>query len=64
MIDATASGMLNNETVEQAIDSFESMAMNSYQWNPIQAKPNRAAEIYDADVVTALAVQVEAVNKN
>ena len=43
MINIAAGGTLNNITPKQAIDMFESMALDSYQWNPVQTKLSRVA---------------------
>ena len=62
MIDSTLGGIMRTKTPEH-INLFKSMAMNSYQWNLIRVKQSKIAGIYDVDAVTALATQVQAMNK-
>ena len=64
MIVTAVGGTLNNKTSKQAINLFESKVINSYQWNPTQAKLSRIVGIYDIDTITVLAAQVEVINKN
>ena len=63
MIDTTTEGTLNNKTLEVIQELFKEMAMNSYQWINSWPKPSKLAHVYDVDVVTALAMQVEALSK-
>ena len=63
MIDAVAGGTLNSKTPEQAQDLIEQMTMNNYQWSTARTKLSRQVGVYDVDAVTALAAQMEAMNK-
>ena len=63
MIDAAAGGTLNSKTPKAAQDLIEQMVMNNYQWSTTRSKPTRTAGVYDVDAVTALAAQMEAMNK-
>ena len=63
MVDAVTRGKLNSKTPEQALELFESMAMNSYQWSTTRAKSNRIVGFYELDAVSGLATQIEALNR-
>ena len=63
MINAMIGGTLNTKTMEAAMELFEEMTMNSYQWHSSKAKSSKIARVYDVDVVTALVVQVETLSK-
>ena len=63
MIDAVVGGTLNAKMLVGSMGLFKEMAMNSYQWYSSKVKPNKTAYVYDVDTVTALAVQVENLNK-
>ena len=63
MIDATVGGTLNAKTLEESVELFKEMVMNSYQWYNSRAKSNKTGHVYDVDMVMALAVQVVNLNK-
>ncbi|KAG8503340.1 hypothetical protein CXB51_001296 [Gossypium anomalum] len=63
MIDAAASGTINNKTLEEASKFIEEMSLNNYQWQVIRTKPTKTAGIYNVDSVTMLSNQVELLNK-
>ena len=63
MIDATTRGTLNIKMPEAAMELFEEMAINNYQWHNSRAKPSKQTHVYDMDVVTTLAMQVETLSK-
>ena len=63
MIDTAVGGSLNAKTPEGFMELFKEMVMNNYQWYIYRAKINKTAHVYDVDIVTALAVQVENLNK-
>ena len=63
MINAATRGTLNTKTPKGSMELFEEMAMNSYQWYNSRVKPNKTAHVYNIDMVTTLAVQVESLNK-
>ena len=52
MIDTVVGGILNAKMFEGSMELFEKMAMNSYQWYSSRI-----------DTVTALAMQIENLNK-
>ena len=39
------------------------MAMNDYQWRTFRAKPRKLTHVYDIEVITTLAILVEALSK-
>ena len=63
MIDSAAGGTLNTKTPKAAMELFEEMSMNSYQWHSSRAKSSKPTHVYDVDVVTAQVVQVEILTK-
>ena len=63
MISMAIKGTLNTKTPEAAMELFEEIAMNSYQWHNFRAKSSKLAHVYDIDVVTAMAVQLETLSK-
>ena len=63
MIDVATEGILNTKMPKVAMDLFEEMAMNSYQWHSSRAKSNKLAHVYDVDVIITLAMQVEILRK-
>ncbi|CAL1406907.1 unnamed protein product [Linum trigynum] len=66
-IDAAGGGTINNKIPPQVEQLIEDMAMNSYEWysprNKCRPPPTRSAELHQVDPVTALAAQVENLNK-
>src|SRR5262249_18295836 len=63
MIDATVEGTLNNKTPEAAYELIDEMATNSYQWQVDCSTSKRPARVHNVDVVIALTVQIELLNK-
>ncbi|KAG8502938.1 hypothetical protein CXB51_000744 [Gossypium anomalum] len=63
MVDAAASGTINNKTPEAAYEFIEEMLLNNYQWQVIRTKPTKTADVYNVDVVNMLSNQVELLNK-
>src|SRR5262249_26685393 len=63
MIDAAAGGTLNNKTPEAAYELIDEMATNSYQWQVDRAATKKQAGVHNVDAVTALAAQIELLNK-
>ena len=63
MIDITMGGTLNIKTPEVAMELFEEMTMNNYQWSSSRVKPSKSAHVYDVDTITALAMQVKTLSK-
>src|SRR5262249_49639079 len=63
MIDAVVGGTLNNKTPKAAYELIDEMATNSYQWQIDRAATKKPAGVHNVDVVTALAAQIELLNK-
>src|SRR5262249_30939398 len=63
MIDAAAGGTLNNKTLEAAYELIDEMATNSYQWQVDRAATKKQAGVHNVDAITALAAQIELLNK-
>ncbi|KAG8489233.1 hypothetical protein CXB51_017266 [Gossypium anomalum] len=63
IIDAAASGTINNKTAEEAYEFIEEMSLNNYQWQVIRTKPTKTTGVYNVDSVTILSNQVELLNK-
>ncbi|KAG8488716.1 hypothetical protein CXB51_016697 [Gossypium anomalum] len=63
MIDAAASGTINNKILEEAYEFINEMSLNNYQWQVMRTKPTKAAGIYNVDSVSMLSNQVELLNK-
>ena len=63
MINIGTKGTLNTKMPEVAMDLFEEMAMNNYQWHDSRARSNKPGHVYDVDVVTTLVVQAETLSK-
>src|SRR5262249_47809071 len=63
MIDVASGGTLNNKTPEAAYELIDKMATNSYQWQVDCSASKKPVRVYNVNVVTALAVQIELLNK-
>ncbi|KAK5795404.1 hypothetical protein PVK06_036668 [Gossypium arboreum] len=63
IIDAAASGTINNKTPEEAYEFIEEMSLNNYQWQVMRTKPTKAVGVYNVNSVTILSNQVERLNK-
>src|SRR5262249_26551465 len=63
MIDTPAGGTLKNKTPEAAYELIDEMATNSYQWQVDRATTKRQAGVHNVDAATALAAQIELLNK-
>src|SRR5262249_53362872 len=63
MIDAAVGGTLNNKTPDAAYALIDEMATNSYQWQVDRASTKKQAGEHNVDAVTALAAQIELLNK-
>ena len=48
MIDVIVGGTLNTKMPKVAMELFEEMAMNSYQWHSSGTKPSKLTHVYDA----------------
>lgn len=62
MIDAVDRST-SNITPEAMQELIEEMAMHCYQLRATRSRPSKPASVNDVDVVTALAVQLEALSK-
>ncbi|KAG8496897.1 hypothetical protein CXB51_008079 [Gossypium anomalum] len=47
MIDAAASGTINNKTPEEASEFIEEISLNNYQWQVMRTKPMKTAGVYN-----------------
>src|SRR5262249_24383784 len=56
-------GTLNNKTPEAAYELIDEMATNSYQWQVDRAATKKQVGVRNVDAVTALAAQIELLNK-
>ncbi|XP_039118882.1 uncharacterized protein LOC120255028 [Dioscorea cayenensis subsp. rotundata] len=63
MIDAAIRVSLCNKQQSEAQNLIEEMANNGYQWSSEGNKPVKSAGIYQVDVITTLAAQVEVITK-
>ncbi|XP_031260575.1 uncharacterized protein LOC116118743 [Pistacia vera] len=63
MINAAMGGTLGKKTPEQAYELLEEMASNSYQWLIERLPVRRTSGVHNIDVITALAAQLQALNK-
>ncbi|KAG8478204.1 hypothetical protein CXB51_027988 [Gossypium anomalum] len=63
MIDATASGTINNKTPEGAYKFIEEMSLNNYQCQVMRTKPTKIAGVYNIDAVNMLPNHVKLLNK-
>lgn len=63
MVDAAAGGTIMRKTPEEAYELLEEMASNSYQWPVERQQLRRAAGVHEVDAITALAAQMEMLNK-
>src|SRR5262249_36764293 len=63
MIDTAAGGSLNSKTPEAVYELIDEMAMNSYQWQVDRVVSNKPAGVHNVDAITALAAQIEQLNK-
>lgn len=63
MIDAAAGGTLMRKTPEEAYELLEEMATNSYEWQAERYIPSRTAGVHQVHNFTAIAAQLEALNR-
>ncbi|KAG8482917.1 hypothetical protein CXB51_024488 [Gossypium anomalum] len=63
IIDAGASGTINNKTPEEAYEFIEEMSLNNYQWQVMRTKSTKPVVVYNVDAVNMLSNQVEILNK-
>ena len=54
---------MNAKTPEGSMELFEEMTTTSYRWYISRAKLSKTVHVYDVDMITALVVQDETLNK-